>query len=286
MNKPMKTYVAGIDVGSTYTKALILDEQNQIVGQSMSNTGFKLAEVSQRAMDLALSEAGLDENDISYVVATGFGRHQVPFRDVNVTDMTASGRGVSYLFPETRTILDVGGQTMKAIRLDGHHKVKSFRLNDKCAAGTGAFLEKTARYMGYSTEEIGKLAATSKETVPISGVCAVFAESEVINHLSHGSAPSDIMYGSIVSLVGRSVQLMRRVRMEPEFTLIGGILRFETMAQVVREHLDAEVNVPAGDLVQFTTALGAAILGHQRLHRLQQEAASTPVAGDAALARA
>jgi predicted CoA-substrate-specific enzyme activase len=282
----MKTYVAGIDVGSTYTKALILDEQNQIAGQSMSNTGFKLAEVSQRAMDLALAEAGLDEKDISYVVATGFGRHQVPFRDVNVTDMTASGRGVSYLFPETRTILDVGGQTMKAIRLDEQLKVKSFRLNDKCAAGTGAFLEKTARYMGYSTEEIGKLAATSKETVPISGVCAVFAESEVINHLSHGSAPSDIMFGSIVSLVGRSVQLMRRVRMEPEYTLIGGILRFDTMAQVVREQLDADVNVPAGDLVQFTTALGAAILGHQRLRRLQQEAASTPAAGDAALARA
>jgi predicted CoA-substrate-specific enzyme activase len=282
----MTTYVAGIDVGSTYTKALILDEQNQIAGQSMSNTGFKLAEVSQRAMDMALSEAGLDENDISYVVATGFGRHQVPFRDVNVTDMTASGRGVSYLFPETRTILDVGGQTMKAIRLDEQLKVKSFRLNDKCAAGTGAFLEKTARYMGYSTEEIGKLAATSKETVPISGVCAVFAESEVINHLSHGSAPSDIMYGSIVSLVGRSVQLMKRVRMEPEFTLIGGILRFETMAEVVKEQLKADVNVPAGELVQFTTALGAAILGHQRLRRLQQEAASTPAAGDAALARA
>jgi predicted CoA-substrate-specific enzyme activase len=282
----MTTYVAGIDVGSTYTKAIILDEQNQISGQSMSNTGFKLAEVSQRAMDMALSEAGLDEDDISYVVATGFGRHQVPFRDVNVTDMTASGRGVSYLFPETRTILDVGGQTMKAIRLDGQLKVKSFRLNDKCAAGTGAFLEKTARYMGYTTEEIGKLAATSKEAVPISGVCAVFAESEVINHLSHGSAPSDIMYGSIVSLVGRSVQLMKRVRMEPEFTLIGGILRFETMAEVVKEQLKADVNVPAGDLVQFTTALGAAILGHQRLRRLKQEAASTPAAGDAAMARA
>lgn len=282
----MTTYVAGIDVGSTYTKALILDEQNQIAGQVMSNTGFKLAEVSQRVMDLALAEAGLDEKDIAYTVATGFGRHQVPFRDVNVTDMTASGRGVSYLFPETRTILDVGGQTMKAIRLDEQLKVKSFRLNDKCAAGTGAFLEKTARYMGYSTEEIGKLAATSKETVPISGVCAVFAESEVINHLSHGSAPSDIMYGSIVSLVGRSVQLMKRVRMEPEYTLIGGILRFETMAQVVREQLNADVNVPEGDLVQFTTALGAAILGHQRLRRLQQEAASTPAAKDAALARA
>jgi predicted CoA-substrate-specific enzyme activase len=149
--------------------------------------------------------------------------------------------------------------------------VKSFRLNDKCAAGTGAFLEKTARYMGYTTAEIGPLVATSKEAIPISGVCAVFAESEVINHLSQGVAPADIMHGAIVSLVGRSVQLMKRVRMEPEFTLIGGILRFSRMVDVVREHLNADVNVPEGELVQFTSALGAAILGQRRLRKLEEE---------------
>jgi activator of 2-hydroxyglutaryl-CoA dehydratase len=125
--------------------------------------------------------------------------------------------------------------------------------------------------MGYTTEEIGPLVATSKEAIPISGVCAVFAESEVINHLSQGVAPADIMHGAIVSLVGRSVQLMKRVRMEPEFTLIGGILRFRRMADVVREQLGAEVNVPDGDLVQFTSALGAAILGQRRLQKLEEE---------------
>jgi predicted CoA-substrate-specific enzyme activase len=165
-------------------------------------------------------------------------------------------------------VLDVGGQTMKASRLSGDGKVQSFRLNDKCAAGTGAFLEKTARYMGYATDEIGPLAATSKSAVAISGVCAVFAESEVINQLSEGTAPADIMRGAIVSLVGRSVQLMKRVRMEPEFTLIGGILRFSTMAEVVRHELGAPVNVPEGDLVQYVSALGAAILGHRRLRQL------------------
>jgi predicted CoA-substrate-specific enzyme activase len=270
------TYVAGIDVGSTYTKAVIVGENNEIVGRTMRSTGFKLAEVARKALNTALEEAGLEEQDLAYVVATGFGRHQVHFRDLNVTDLTASARGSAQLFPNTRTILDVGGQTMKAIRLDGQMKVKSFRLNDKCAAGTGAFLEKTARYMGYSTEEIGMLAATSKKAVPISGVCAVFAESEVINHLSHGAAPADIMHGSIVSLVDRSVQLMKRVRMSPEYTLIGGILRFNTMARVVREQLGADVNVPEGELVQFTTALGAAILGHYRLIKLGQAGAAAP----------
>jgi len=263
--------IIGIDVGSTYTKALILGEGGEIAGRAMTNTSFQLAKAARWAMDLALERAGLEESELDYIVATGFGRHQVPFRDVNVTDLTASARGAAFLYPNTKTILDVGGQTMKAIRLDEDNKVKSFRLNDKCAAGTGAFLEKTARYMGYGTEEIGSLAATSKEAVPISGVCAVFAESEVINHLSQGAAPADIMHGSIVSLVDRSVQLMKRVRMEPEFTLIGGILRFETMARVVRQYLKSDVNVPEGEMVQFTTALGAAILGQRRLQKMRAE---------------
>jgi predicted CoA-substrate-specific enzyme activase len=169
---------------------------------------------------------------------------------------------------------------MKATRIDDGGRVKSFRLNDKCAAGTGAFLEKTARYMGYSTSEIGPLVATSKLPVTISGVCAVFAESEVINQLSVGSAPADIMHGAIVSLVDRSVQLMKRVQMEPEFTLIGGILRFETMARVVRQHLKAEVNVPPEKQVQFVGALGAAILAQRRLQRLNMPA--NAAAGDEA----
>jgi predicted CoA-substrate-specific enzyme activase len=159
---------------------------------------------------------------------------------------------------------------MKATRLSDDAKVKSFRLNDKCAAGTGAFLEKTARYMGYETLEIGPLVETSKTPVPISGVCAVFAESEVINHLSEGMDPADIMHGAVVSLVDRSLQLMKRVRMEPEFTLIGGILRFRRMADVIREKLESDVNVPAGDLVQYTSAFGAALLGQRRLKKLAE----------------
>lgn len=263
-------YTAGIDIGSTYTKAVVVDDALEVVGRAMQPTGFRLSEAADTQFTEALAAAGLPRDAVEYVVATGFGRHQAAQADVHVTDLTASARGAAHLFPGTRTILDVGGQTMKASRLSEGAKVKSFRLNDKCAAGTGAFLEKTARYMGYSTEEIGPLVSTSKEAVSISGVCAVFAESEVINHLSEGMAPADIMHGAIVSLVGRSVQLMKRVRMEPEFTLIGGILRFERMVDVVREHLGEEVNVPPGDLVQFTQALGAAILGHRRLAKLQR----------------
>ena len=267
------TLFAGIDVGSTYTKAVVLDEQGEIRGRALVPTGFRLGHAAEKA--LAMAKEGL-VGDIAYTVATGFGRHQVTFHDATATDLTAAARGAKHLFPNTLTVLDIGGQTVKASRLDDEGKVSSFRLNDKCAAGTGAFLEKSARYMGYETEEIGPLAATSKDAVPISGVCAVFAESEVINHLSQGVAPADIMHGAIVSLVGRSVQLMKRVRMEPEFTLIGGILRFRRMVDVIRKELQAEVNVPEGDLVQFTSALGAALLGFRRLEQLAAEGAAEP----------
>jgi len=263
-------YAAGVDLGSTYTKAVILDADHRIVGRAMRPTGFRLGEIGGNVLTEALDQASIARDDISYIVTTGFGRHQMSEADTHITDLTAAARGAKLLFPGTATILDVGGQTMKATRVGDDNKVKSFRLNDKCAAGTGAFLEKTARYMGYKTDEIGPLVETSKNVVPISGVCAVFAESEVINQLSHGAAPADIMYGAIVSLVGRSVQLMKRVNMEPEYTLIGGILRFERMVEVIREELESDVNVPEGDLVQYTSALGAAVMAHRRIARLEE----------------
>ena len=271
---------AGIDVGSTYTKVVLVDRAGDVLATAMEPTGFRLAEVAAQALEKALALARVERKDVAYVVATGFGRHQVAFADVHITDLTAAARGATRLFPGTRTILDVGGQTMKASRLGEGATVRSFRLNDKCAAGTGAFLEKTARYMGYSTTEIGPLVDTSKDATSISGVCAVFAESEVINHLSQGVAPADIMHGAIVSLVGRSVQLMKRVQMEKEFTLIGGILRFEAMARVVRETLQSEVNVPSPALVQYVPAFGAALLGQRRLDVIE---AGPPAASEAAV---
>lgn len=265
------TYTAGIDIGSTYTKAVILSDDNEIIAKAIEPTGFKLGEIAEKVYQTILKEAKLKADDVSYIISTGFGRHQAALSDTQVTDLTASARGANFFFPNTRTVLDIGGQTMKASRLTETAKVKSFRLNDKCAAGTGAFLEKTARYMGYKTEEIGPLVATANNEIPISGVCAVFAESEVINQLSEGSAPSDIMLGSMESLVGRSVQLIKRVRAEPEFTMAGGILRFDTMISVMTKQLGSEVNVPEGDLVQFTSAVGAAVLGHIRLRKLRQD---------------
>ncbi len=261
-------YVVGEDVGSTYTKAVLLSLEKEIIGKSITQTGFKLDKASEKVYDQILKESGISQDEIGYTIATGYGRHMVPYRDLTITDLTATARGSHYFFPKTQTVLDIGGQTMKASRLDEKVKVRSFRLNDKCAAGTGAFLEKTARYMGYETEEIGPLVQTSKEDVPISGVCAVFAESEVINQLSIGSAPSDIMHGAMSSLVKRAIQLLKRVKMESQITLNGGIMRFQTMVNVLTENIEEKINVPKGDMVQFTTALGAATLALQRVEKV------------------
>jgi predicted CoA-substrate-specific enzyme activase len=268
------TYTLGLDVGSTYTKAVILDENLQQRSRHMVQTGSRLLDSADEVIRQACSEARIDRNDLAYLITTGYGRHMIPYRNLQVTDLTATGRGSRHLFPGTRTVLDIGGQTMKASRVDDSSKVLTFRLNDKCAAGTGAFLEKTARYMGYSTRDIGSLLSLSKATVPISGVCAVFAESEVISHLSEGVPPEDIMFGAILSLIDRSVQLLKRIKAEPEFTLIGGILRWEAMVEAIREKLEGGVNVPEGDMPQYVAALGCAILGHVRLGQLRAQAVS------------
>jgi (R)-2-hydroxyacyl-CoA dehydratese activating ATPase len=264
---------AGVDVGSTYTKAAVIAADGTVQGISMHPTGFRLNEAAETALDAACRAAGVARGEIAYLASTGYGRYMVDSRDVQVTDLTAQAWGARSFYPRTRTVLDIGGQTMKSMRLDDRGRVQVFRLNDKCAAGTGAFLEKTARYLGYRIEEMSDIVDEADAPVPISGVCAVFAESEVINHVSSGASPGDIMQGAMRSLVQRSVQLMKRVKMEPEFTLVGGIMRFPTMVRVMKEHLGAEVNVPPGELVQYSAAIGAAILAGRRLERLEATSA-------------
>ncbi len=263
-------YTIGLDVGSTYTKGLILDGEDNIIAHTMQATGARLNEAAAAVAKATAEKAGLKEGDITYCITTGYGRHQYTERDLQVTDLTATARGAAFLFPGTRTVLDIGGQTMKASRIDGHPKVQTFRLNDKCASGTGMFLEKTVRYMGYDTEDIGDLLKKADEAVTISGVCTVFAESEVINHLSNSVPPENIMLGAAMSLTQKSVQLLKRIQVEPEVTLVGGILRWETMTQAISEKLGLEVNVADGDLPQFIAALGCAILGHIRLKKINQ----------------
>ncbi len=269
-------YIAGIDIGSTYSKAIILDQRRDVVGTAVRRTGFKLAVAAEAVFEELLKNSNLDRAEVTYVAATGYGRYTVPFRNTQVTELTAHAQAAVHLFPDTRTILDIGGQDIKAIKVDAEGRVKIFRLNDKCAAGTGAFLEKTARYLGLTTADLGPYALRSTKPVPISSVCAVFAESEVISHLSKGVPAEDIVMGAMVSLGGRAIQLMRRVGLEPGYMLTGGMTRNAAMIKALEASLGASFNVAPDGLGQLNGAYGAAFLGLRRVEKLMAEGKPIP----------
>ncbi len=269
-------YVAGIDIGSTYTKAIALNDRREVVGTAVRRTGFKLAQAAEAAFEELLENGGLARAAIAYVAATGYGRYTVPFRNTQITELTAHAQAAVHLFPDTRTILDIGGQDIKAVKVDAQGRVKAFRLNDKCAAGTGAFLEKTARYLGLTTDDIGPYALRATNPVQVSSVCAVFAESEVINHLSNSVPAEDIIMGAMVALGGRAIQLMRRVGLEPGYMLTGGMTRNVAMINALESHLKAKFNVAPGGIGQLNGAYGAALLGLRRVEQLRAEGKPIP----------
>jgi len=269
-------YVAGIDIGSTYSKAIILNQGHEVVGTAVRRTGFKLAVAAEAVFEELLQNSNLERAQVTYVAATGYGRYTVPFRNTQLTELTAHAQAAVHLFPDTRTILDIGGQDIKAIKVDADGRVKVFRLNDKCAAGTGAFLEKTARYLGLTTADLGPYALRATNPVPISSVCAVFAESEVISHLSKGVPAEDIVMGAMVSLGGRAIQLMRRVGLEPGYMLTGGMTRNAAMIKALEASLGASFNVAPDGLGQLNGAYGAAFLGLRRVEKLVAEGKPIP----------
>ncbi len=271
--------VAGIDIGSTYTKAVALDQNRAVRATAIRRSGYKPAVAAAAVFDDLIANAGVSSERISYVAATGYGRYMVPFRHAQITELTCHAVATGYHFPSVRTILDIGGQDIKAIRIDERGRVRAFRLNDKCAAGTGAFLEKTARYLGLTTDNIGPYALRSTSPVEVSSVCAVFAESEVINHLAGGIAPEDIMEGAILALGGRATQLMKRVGLEPDFALAGGMTNNAAMVAALEEKLGHPLLLPPNGLGQLNGAFGAALLGLRRIERLLAEGREIPVAG-------
>lgn len=270
---------AGIDIGSTYTKAVLMDEKREVIATAIRRSGFKPAVAAATAFDDLVAHADIVREHVTYIATTGYGRYMVPFRHTQITELTCHALAISSHFPKVRTILDVGGQDIKAIRIDERGRVRAFRLNDKCAAGTGAFLEKTARYLGLTTADIGPYALRSTSPVEVSSVCAVFAESEVINHLSTGIAPEDIIEGAIVALGGRAVQLMKRVGLEAEYALAGGMTQNAAMVDALSKRLGAPLNLPPQGLGQLNGAYGAALLGLRRAERLLSEGREIPAPG-------
>jgi predicted CoA-substrate-specific enzyme activase len=256
------SYIAAVDVGSRMTKAVVIareggDGGEAVLGRGRVYTHFDLDGAARNALAEALAEAGLRREDLEYLAATGYGRYQVAERDIQITEITCHARGAVALMPGVTTLLDVGAQNARAVRVRPSGRVVSFRMNDKCASGAGRFVERVAGALEIELDEVGPLGLMSKEPCEISSICAVLAESEVINHVTNGESIPDILQGTHVNL-------------EAPFGLTGGVARNRAMVHALEKRLGMPVELHRDS--EFAGAFGAALLGRQRLRQLSAAA--------------
>src|SRR5574341_175849 len=251
------SYAAGVDVGSTQTKAVIIDSKKQIVGRTLIDTGANVTAAAEKAFRQAIEAAKAGEEEVEYIVGTGYGRYKVTFGNTQVTEISCHARGAVHLFPATRTVLDMGGQDTKAIRVSATGEIVDFCMNDKCAAGTGRFLGAAAAALDLPLAELGPTALRGERPVKISTTCTVFAESEVLSWLGKGRKIEDILLGVHQSIAARSVGLLRRVGIEPEVTFTGGVAKNRAMIEALQEKLGTAGNV--SEESHYMGALGAAL---------------------------
>ncbi len=250
-------YAAGVDVGSTQTKAVIIDEDCNIVGRALGDTGANVVLAAERAFGEALEDAGCGERPVEYVVGTGYGRYRVTFGNAQVTEISCHARGAVQFFPATRTVVDMGGQDTKAIRVGPTGEIEDFCMNDKCAAGTGRFLGAAAAALDLGLERLGPTALRAEKSVRISTTCTVFAESEVLAWLGKGKKVEDILWGVHQSIASRSAALMRRVGINDDITFTGGVTRNVAMVKALEERLEKKLNV--SEESHYMGAMGAAM---------------------------
>ena len=254
-------YFAGIDIGSLSCDAVIINEEAKLVASAVMPTGANNHTAIAAATTAILEEAGLQEADLSALTSTGYGRENVAKRDKSVTEITCHAKGAHHLFPNTRLVIDIGGQDSKSIALSAKGKVMDFAMNDKCAAGTGRFLEVMARTLEVGLDDLGGLAAQSDEELAISSMCTVFAESEVVSLVSQGKSVPNIVQGLCRAIGQRTFSLARRVGLEQEVTMTGGVAKNSGVVRALEGLLEMSINIP--EEPQIVGALGAALLARQ-----------------------
>ncbi len=260
-------YFAGVDIGSTMTKVVIMGEEEVVISLVRVTTPEQ-RKLANKVMEEALEKASLSFDEITYVIATGYGRINVAFADKQITEISCHARGVASLIPAVKTIIDIGGQDSKGIKLSGG-KVVGFVMNDKCAAGTGRFLEITARALGVKLEEIGELSLTARNPAEISNTCTVFAEQEVINKLAGGVPLNDILAGLHQAIASRIASLVSRLGIEREVMVTGGGAKNVGLVKALESKLDLPVLIPPDPLL--TGAIGAALLGRDLVKKAKNE---------------
>lgn len=255
--------VAGIDSGSTSTNAVIIDANRRILGFSIIPTGARSIESAYRALEEALKMAGIKMEDLSYIVATGYGRISIHFANLEVTEITCHAKGAFFLDKDIRTIIDVGGQDSKVIKIDKDGNIIDFVMNDKCSAGTGRFLENMSRVLEIPVDRMGKESLDWKEDLEISSMCTVFAESEVISLIAKNKDRKDIIRAIHKSIVKRIISFIERINGEPRYIMTGGVAKNIGVVRCLEEKLGEKVIVP--DEPQIIGALGSALIGLEKL---------------------
>lgn len=254
-------YYLGIDVGSITTKAVIIDDAGELCAAQVVKTGAQQKKALADAVSAAYEEAKVSASDIIYTVATGYGRKNVPHADRVVTEITAHAYGVRHFFPDSRVIIDIGGQDTKVIGLMESGEVDDFVMNDKCAAGTGRFLEVMAQIIDVPLAEFGDRALKHTKGLTINSTCTVFAESEVISLISREETLEDIAYAIHSSVVDRIISLAKKIHQHGAVTLSGGVSKNSAIRTLIADRLKVEVHL--SDNPQIIGALGAAILAQK-----------------------
>ncbi|HUU43886.1 MAG TPA: acyl-CoA dehydratase activase [Planctomycetota bacterium] len=271
----MSGLFAGIDVGSTTTKAVLLRGE-EVVTREISATGASARRTAREVFERALAAAGCAEGDVAFVMSTGYGRRMVEFRTDFVSEITANAWGARFLARDAgavRTIVDVGGQDSKAIALDDDGRVTDFAMNDKCAAGTGRFLEVMARILEMDLDGMSEAALSAARAEPITSLCTVFAESEVVGLVSEGKAVAEIVSGVHEAVAGRIGALVRRVGLRTPVFFDGGAALNGALRRALERNLDTSLIVP--EHPQFVAAVGAALVARERA-----EGANEPASKD------
>ncbi len=255
--------VAGLDIGSITTEALLFDKEKGLIGYTILPTGADSKKTAESALDKVLTGPVKDRAAISYVIATGCGRKRADFAREAITEITCIARGASFLFPDARTIIDIGGQDTKVIRVDERGRVVEFEMNDKCAAGTGRFIEVMANALNVELGKIGGLSLDHKKELTISSICTVFAESEVISLVSEGQELEDIVYGIHRAIADRTMGLINRLGgVKEKVVMCGGVAKNIGVVKALENALGTSIQIP--EEPQIVGALGAALLSMEK----------------------
>lgn len=260
----MSIYTLGIDIGSTASKCVMLADGKEIVAKSLISVGAGTSG-PQRAIDEVLESAGKKREEMAFVLATGYGRNSLMnYADKQMSELSCHAKGAHFLFPEVHTVIDIGGQDVKVLQIE-NGIMTNFAMNDKCAAGTGRFLDVMARVLEVDVKDLGRLGAMSTKYVGISSTCTVFAESEVISQLSMGTDKCDIINGIHKSVAGRVAGLAHRIGVRDQVVMTGGVAQNQGVVKALQDELGHEIHT--SPLTQYNGALGAALFAFDKVNK-------------------